>query len=390
MMFDRSMITKVVTKMAKRKANKGSGRLCWVKSSNGIRSAHVVEAVRGSAHTNRILVKYLTTTSGDEEEWVMGNQVTYAAPKKPTNAGSELDLFYPSLPAEEHDENKTKTKVFVRSHETQAWFRSPLPHHGDAGELHCCDGCLQIFGTRGQLHLHNAVCELKFAPLGDEVYFDSSRRISLRELDGRSASCVDFCQRVSLLTKLFLDHKMTLADVHYFSFFCLFEVDDSGAYHFAGYFSKEWDVNCNCENNLACIMVLPPYQTKGYGYFLMQASYELSKLEHRLGTPERPLSDLGRRAYISLWCDMVLDMIIDLNDVGLPISVASIAESTSMVPEDVFFTMHYLGILKMQTASLVTIVVPTELLERHRARKLRRKVPFMQKLLSWTPLVRPS
>lgn len=60
-----------------------------------------------------------------------------------------------------------------------------------------------------------------------------------------------------------------------------------------GFFSKEkmsWD-----NNNLACILVFPPWQKQGLGQILMGASYEMSKREGRLGGPEK-------RKFIFLVC----------------------------------------------------------------------------------------
>ncbi|KAI1503993.1 acyl-CoA N-acyltransferase [Biscogniauxia marginata] len=77
-----------------------------------------------------------------------------------------------------------------------------------------------------------------------------------------------------------------------------------------GFFSKEkmsWD-----NNNLACILVFPPWQRKGLGALLMGVSYEISRREGILGGPEKPISELGRKGYKRFWAGEIARWLLGL------------------------------------------------------------------------------
>lgn len=97
---------------------------------------------------------------------------------------------------------------------------------------------------------------------------------------------------------------------------------DEYGYHLVGYFSKE--KNSDLGYNLACILTLPCHQRKGYGRFLIQFSYELSKKEQKVGSPEKPLSDLGLLSYRSYWSWVLLGILRDCKD-GDEMSILQLA-----------------------------------------------------------------
>ena len=147
--------------------------------------------------------------------------------------------------------------------------------------------------TASTFHAHRRTCTYTHPP-GRKVYQRGAH--ILWEVDGAQAKL--FVQNMCLFGKLFIDHKTVFFDVAPFWLYILTDAT-SQFDHVVGFFSKE-KVSYD-DYNLACIVVFPPYQRRGYGTLLMEYSYYLSRSALVPGTPERPLSELGLKGYMAFW-----------------------------------------------------------------------------------------
>ncbi|CAM9192401.1 unnamed protein product [Discosporangium mesarthrocarpum] len=264
-------------------------------------------------------------------------------------AGESVGVDPALAQLEKEHEEITKVKnvqrVEIGKYEVETWYFSPYPDDysklDKAGTLYVCEFCLKYMRKPGTLERHRHKCTFQHPP-GNEIYREEASgrtpAISVFEVDGKTNKV--YCQNLCLLSKLFLDHKTLYYDVDPFRFYVLCEVDAEGA-HVVGYFSKE--KLSQEEYNLACILTFPPFQRKGYGKLLISLSYELSKREQVVGSPEKPLSDLGKLSYRSYWTHVLMNL---LRDYKGDLSVRQMSINTAIKTEDIISTLQSLNLIK--------------------------------------------
>lgn len=247
----------------------------------------------------------------------------------------------------QHEElTKVKNVNFVQlgKYKMECWYFCPFPDDyldsdGLADCLFFCEFTFRFFKSLVEIQRFHATTlqHLTRFPPGNEIY--RFENISVFEVDGSFEKI--YCQNLCYFAKFFLDHKSLYIDVDPFLFYVLCICDERG-YHPVGYFSKE-----KCSDigyNLACILTFPSAQRKGYGRFLVSFSYELSKKEKKVGSPEKPLSDLGALSYKSYWSSVIVQVLKGHTD-SPSISIYEISELTSIDYLDVWQTLHSLGLL---------------------------------------------
>jgi len=169
-----------------------------------------------------------------------------------------------------------------------------------------------------------------------------------------------FCQNLSLFAKLFLDNKSVFFDVTGFNYFLLVYIPfvppslhtDAEVVEvvptrsqIVGFFSKEkmsWD-----NNNLACILIFPPWQRKGLGALLMGISYEISRREGVMGGPEKPISDLGKKGYKRFWAGEIARWLLTLDVKQGEETVVDVNEcstATWIAPDDCLLALREMSV----------------------------------------------
>ncbi|XP_028332811.1 histone acetyltransferase KAT7 isoform X4 [Gouania willdenowi] len=273
--------------------------------------------------------------------------------------------------------NMIKTILFGR-YELDTWYHSPYPEeYARLGRLYVCEFCLKYMKSQTILRRHMAKCVWKHPP-GDEVYRKGS--ISVFEVDGKKNKI--YCQNLCLLAKLFLDHKTLYYDVEPFLFYVMTEADNTGC-HLVGYFSKE--KNSFLNYNVSCILTMPQYMRQGFGKMLIDFSYLLSKVEEKVGSPERPLSDLGLISYRSYWKEVLLRYMYNFQ--GKEISIKEISQETAVNPVDIVSTLQSLQMLKYWKGKHL-VLKRQDLIDEWKAKEIKRgnsNKAIDPTSLKWTP-----
>ncbi|RDB25127.1 Histone acetyltransferase ESA1 [Hypsizygus marmoreus] len=270
---------------------------------------------------------------------------------------------------------KNLNRLQIGKHEVDAWYFSPYPkEYAHLPVLYICEFCLSFYPSPMMLSRHRQRCTMLHPP-GNEIYRHED--ISFYEIDGKRQ--LTYCRNLSLLSKCFLDHKTLYYDVTPFMYYVMTQRDSTGC-HIIGYFSKEKE---SAENyNVACILTLPQHQRRGYGGLLIEFSYELSKVEGKAGSPEKPLSDLGLLGYRAYWLEAIVDFVLKSGESEM--TIEEISKVTSITPQDIQNTCQAMQMFRYNKGQHI-LCLNNNVLEKHRKDKAKRRRRIHSECLRWKP-----
>lgn len=297
------------------------------------------------------------------DEWISPNQILGHRP----SLGQ-----YTSTPDHTSSTNSANTnnrqikqidKLRFRNFEIETWYYSPYPEEfADLSTIYVCQYCLRYM-QKALYANHRRVCVTRQPP-GQVIYRKGT--VSVYEIDGHIDQL--YCQLLSLLGKLFIEGKTLCYDVELFSFYVLCEINRNGA-EFIGYFSKE--KRSKDVNNLACLAVLPPFHGCGYGRFLIEFSYELSKRERKITGPERPLSDFALIAYNNYWTRVLVSLLTEMSVDESTVTVKNLSRLSCIAEADIVNTLEKMKMIKVLNG--VTIICATRKMIRKYVRKMNQR-----------------
>lgn len=117
-------------------------------------------------------------------------------------------------------------------------------------------------------------------------------------------------------------------------------------------------------------------------FVLFFEGYELSKKEEKLGTPEKPLSDLGLLSYRSYWSSVLLNILKNFRGT---LSIKDLSQMSAIKPEDIIGTLQSLNLIKYWKGQHVICVTPKLIEEHLKSAPKKDTVEIDPARLKWTP-----
>ncbi|NXF26767.1 KAT7 acetyltransferase, partial [Rhodinocichla rosea] len=281
--------------------------------------------------------------SKEQKEKYMEHRQTYGNTREPLleNLTSEydLELFRRAQARASEDleklrlqgqitegSNMIKTIAFGR-YELDTWYHSPYPEeYARLGRLYMCEFCLKYMKSQTILRRHMVRAGAR--PAGEAAVGS-----------GMAQSCWGGCCGV----KEWLSPAGEAAVGSGNSSGLLGMLLNKNS-EFPSLCSSFQEKNSFLNYNVSCILTMPQYMRQGYGKMLIDFSYLLSKVEEKVGSPERPLSDLGLISYRSYWKEVLLRYLHNFQ--GKEISIKEISQETAVNPVDIVSTLQALQMLK--------------------------------------------
>lgn len=122
------------------------------------------------------------------------------------------------------------------------------------------------------------------------------------------------------------------------------------------------------------------------------SGYLLSKEEGQPGTPEKPLSDLGRVSYHAYWKSVILEYLYDNKEKSF--TFEDIAHTTGMHMNDIAVTFQLLGFVRYipnKESSKLGLCIDWNRVDNHMKKvKSKPRLEIDPECLRWTPLLAPT